>query len=642
MSPSSLLLSSSSSSSSGPRASRSSLYQRQQKLEQQEPKRQQRHRRGGPCQSKKWTTSSTSTLLQLQLQHVNVLLVLCVMILAMPAILILINNQQQNFDFYFHNDRRLQQQPEQLPQSHERTTVRMGGSRHSPDKRVNDKDMDNHHGVQNRSGHGLPFNIEDISEVLCGGRKCLLVMSPSSSSGNDDDVGNYFHTGYLIALYHARFINTQLYYLNKKRKKIKKMMRRREEKKEKNEDQKSSTAAVLEEEEEEVEKDNYELRLVHHMFEDGCMDHYDWDFGIEQFNNSTSCRSALNRTMANIIYSRFHRVVEFEETLLSSIESIETIEESTNSSITTSSSSFSSSSRRPPLKRLFTELPTMLEVVDDDDESKDKGNTMSMSTVRKLERFITTNRTQVPQREPNGRGFRDSFDDAGPGGRSSGGKNLTGADFPPAYLLQPVVLHKVRIIPRPRLKIQYQFDWHRVFRESFLRSFLDQIFDPILPAPKAVALEQETKKSTKNKKIQGGKTRSEVLVGTNDNTTLQSNRESATSTSPSRRAAATTKTTTVGRSGVTVERFVENLVRGMDAFQRTLEIYPCLYVDLQFVVDSRGHVHHIDLDRCFEDGATPSQNYVYDDDKAQRRIKHMNDFLSQMMKMIHDGRYTLQ
>jgi len=48
--------------------------------------------------------------------------------------------------------------------------------------------------------------------------------------------------------------------------------------------------------------------------------------------------------------------------------------------------------------------------------------------------------------------------------------------------------------------------------------------------------------------------------------------------------------------------FFENFERSLDATIKTMLKNPCLFLDMQVMVDNLGFVHHIDLDRCFQFG----------------------------------------
>ena len=51
-----------------------------------------------------------------------------------------------------------------------------------------------------------------------------------------------------------------------------------------------------------------------------------------------------------------------------------------------------------------------------------------------------------------------------------------------------------------------------------------------------------------------------------------------------------------------IDHFIETSQKDVNATKDMLmdNDYPCLLNDFQLVIDFQGHIHHIDLDRCFD------------------------------------------
>ena len=71
--------------------------------------------------------------------------------------------------------------------------------------------------------------------------------------------------------------------------------------------------------------------------------------------------------------------------------------------------------------------------------------------------------------------------------------------------------------------------------------------------------------------------------------------------------------------------FAHTLYDDLVSCKRMLDLYPCLCVDYQFIIDNEGHVHHLDVDRCFD-------NDNLDTNAVERTRAHIKSFLDTLIE----------
>jgi len=174
----------------------------------------------------------------------------------------------------------------------------------------------------------------------------------------------------------------------------------------------------------------------------------------------------------------------------------------------------------------------------------------------------------------------------------------------PLDLIVPLVIQPVHVVRRPNLQIKYT-RWTTNFislQKDFFRHVL------LFGGSSNMQNEESAASSSMSSSSSSTSTRTSPNPSSNNNQLGKVKKEA------------------VGNM------FITNLKTSMDHLTVMLRKYPCLYDDLQFILDVYGYIHHIDLDRCSSIRSKPPPSLHTQDDIN----KFLDEFYDQMTREVHD------